>query len=93
MLCIGISASEEYMAEYKVQNADHGRDPLREVVQAELNPTLTVSHAKELELGVTAKYPIRHVDVKSFSIPQGNLRQGECVHGVDHQTYRLRFGG
>ncbi|XP_072051654.1 uncharacterized protein F54H12.2-like [Amphiura filiformis] len=43
------------------------------VRSAKLNPTLTMSHAKELERGVTAKYPIRRVDVKSFSIPQGNL--------------------
>jgi hypothetical protein len=43
------------------------------VRSVKLNPTLTVAHAKELERGVTAKYPIRRVDVKSFSIPQGNL--------------------
>lgn len=53
-----------------------------------LNPTLPVSHAKEPEWGVTVKYPIRRVDMKSFSIPQGNavLRHGQSVHWTDPQT-------
>ena len=59
----------QQMPEYKVQIMD----ATLFVRSCKLNPTLTVSHAKELERGVTAKYPIRRVDVKSFSIPQGNL--------------------
>ena len=55
--------------EYKVQIMD----ATLFVRSCKLNPTLTMSHAKELEKGVTAKYPIRRVDVKSLSIPQGNL--------------------
>ncbi|XP_072041316.1 uncharacterized protein F54H12.2-like [Amphiura filiformis] len=55
--------------EYKVQIMD----ATLLVRSAKLNPTLMMQHAKELERGVTAKYPIRRVDVKSFSIPQGNL--------------------
>ena len=55
--------------EYKVQIMD----ATLFVRSCRLNPTLVMSHAKELERGVTAKYPLRRVDVKSFSIPQGNL--------------------
>ena len=38
-----------------------------------VNPTTALEHAKLLESGRTAKYPFRHVDVKSVSIPRGNL--------------------
>ena len=55
--------------EYKVQIMD----ATLLVRSAKLNPTVMMHHAKELERGVTAKYPIRRVDVKSYSIPQGNL--------------------
>ena len=37
-----------------------------------LNPSVSLAHAKALERG-TAKYPVKRVVVKTFSIPQGNL--------------------
>ena len=60
---------EDPQPEYRVQIMD----ATLFVRSAKLNPTLTMQHAKDLERGLTAKYPIRRVDVKSYSIPQGNL--------------------
>ena len=37
-----------------------------------ISPTIVLAHAKALEQG-TAKYPIKRVLVKSFTIPQGDL--------------------
>lgn len=51
----------------------HILDATLYVRSVKLNPALMISHARELERGITAKYPYRHVDVKSISIPQGNL--------------------
>ena len=42
------------------------------VRKVRLNPAVTLGHAKALEKG-TAKYPIKRVVVKTFSIPTGNL--------------------
>ena len=42
------------------------------VRRVKLSPDASLSHAKNLETQ-TAKYPIRRVDVKTFSIPRGNL--------------------
>lgn len=55
--------------EYKVRITD----ATLYVKSCKLNPTLSLEHAKLLERGTTAKYPIRRVDVKSVSIPQGSL--------------------
>lgn len=37
-----------------------------------LNPTISLAHAKAIEIG-TAKYPVSRVELKSFTIPQGDL--------------------
>ena len=42
------------------------------VRKVRLNPAVTLSHAKALERG-TAKYPLKRVVVKTFSIPRGNV--------------------
>ena len=42
------------------------------VRKVRLNPAVTLSHAKALERG-TAKYPLKRVVVKTFSIPIGNV--------------------
>ena len=42
------------------------------VRKVRLNPSVTLSHAKALERG-TAKYPLKRVVVKTFSIPTGNV--------------------
>ncbi|XP_071476163.1 uncharacterized protein F54H12.2-like [Diadema antillarum] len=42
------------------------------VRRIKLNPETALLHAKTLE-SQTAKYPIRRVEVKTFSIPRGNL--------------------
>lgn len=42
------------------------------VRKAKLSPTIQLAHIKALEKG-TAKYPIRRVETKVFSIPKGNL--------------------
>lgn len=42
------------------------------VRKVRLNPAVTLSHAKALERG-TAKYPLKRVVVKTFSIPTGNV--------------------
>ena len=69
----------QQMPEYKVQIMA----ATLFVRSCKINPTLAVSHAKELERGVTAKYPIRRVDAKSFSIPQGNLSSSGRVCSRD----------
>ena len=40
--------------------------------KAKLNPSVQMGHIKALERG-TAKYPMRHVDCKVFSIPRGTM--------------------
>ena len=60
---------EDPQPEYRVQI----KDATLFVRSAKLNPTLMMQHTKDLERGITAKYPIRRVDVKSYSVPQGNL--------------------
>lgn len=42
------------------------------VRKAKLSPPIQMAHIKALEKG-TAKYPIRRVEIKAFSIPRGNL--------------------
>lgn len=42
------------------------------VRKIKLNPAVSLAHAKALEKG-TAKYPVKRVVVKTFSIPTGNL--------------------
>ena len=42
------------------------------VRKCKLNPAVTLAHAKALEKG-TAKYPLKRVVLKTFSIPQNNL--------------------
>ena len=42
------------------------------VRKVKLNPAVSLGHAKALEKG-TAKYPLKRVVVKTFSIPTGNL--------------------
>ena len=39
--------------------------------RVKINPTLTIDHARTLDSGVTAKYPLRRGVVTTFSIPQG----------------------
>lgn len=42
------------------------------VRKCKLNPAVSLAHAKALEKG-TAKYPMKRVILKTFSIPRGNL--------------------
>ncbi|XP_041453162.1 uncharacterized protein F54H12.2-like [Lytechinus variegatus] len=42
------------------------------VRRVKVNPSVMISHAKTLEKS-TAKYPVNKVDVRSFSIPAGNM--------------------
>ncbi len=42
------------------------------VRKVKLSPSIQLAHIKALEKG-TAKYPIRRVDTKVFSVPKGNL--------------------
>ena len=42
------------------------------VRKVKLNPAVSLAHAKTLEKG-TAKYPLKRVVVRTFSIPRGNL--------------------
>ncbi len=42
------------------------------VRKAKLSPVVQMAHIKALEKG-TAKYPIRRVEIKAFSVPKGNL--------------------
>jgi len=42
------------------------------VRKVRLSPSVFVAHAKAMEIG-NAKYPIRRIVVKSFTVPQGNL--------------------
>ena len=42
------------------------------VRKAKINPAITLAHAKALEKG-TAKYPIKRVVVKNFTVPAGNV--------------------
>ena len=55
--------------DYKVQIVD----AVLFARKAVLNPTVQMAHIKALEKG-TAKYPIRPVDCKVYSIPQGECR-------------------
>ncbi len=40
--------------------------------KVKLSPAVQIAHIKALEKG-TAKYPIRRVEIKQFSVPKGNL--------------------
>ena len=42
------------------------------VRKVKLSPTVQLAHIKALERG-TAKFPIKRVEVKTFTVPQGNL--------------------
>ena len=42
------------------------------VRKVKLSPTVRLAHIKALERG-TAKFPIKRVEVKTFTVPQGNL--------------------
>ncbi|XP_033107266.1 uncharacterized protein F54H12.2-like [Anneissia japonica] len=50
----------------------HLEDASVYVRKVKLNPSIALAHAKALEKG-TAKYPLRRVEVKTLSVPQGNL--------------------
>ncbi|XP_033110193.1 uncharacterized protein LOC117111391 [Anneissia japonica] len=50
----------------------HFEDASLYVRKVKLNPSIALAHAKALEKG-TAKYPLRRVEVKTLSVPQGNL--------------------
>ncbi|XP_033100493.1 uncharacterized protein F54H12.2-like [Anneissia japonica] len=60
--------SSEAAAEFKV----HLEDASVYVRKVQLNPSVALAHAKALERG-TAKYPLRRVEVKTLSVPRGNL--------------------
>ncbi|XP_033127094.1 uncharacterized protein F54H12.2-like, partial [Anneissia japonica] len=53
---------------YKV----HMEDASILVRKVKVNPSIAIAHAKALEHG-TAKYPVRRVEVKTLTIPTGNL--------------------
>ena len=59
-----MSANEQYKS-----NITHASLFVRKV---RLNPAVALAHAKALERGA-AKYPLKRVVVKTFSVPQGNV--------------------
>ena len=48
-----------------------------------VSPTLQLHHLNELKKGVNAKYPIRRVECKTYTIPTGNpsLHKGDLFNG------------
>ena len=48
-----------------------------------VTPTLQLHHLNQLKKGVTAKYPIRRVECKTYTIPTGNpsLNKGDLFNG------------
>ena len=42
------------------------------VRQVKISPTIKLEHARELQKGNTAKYPIRRTECRAFTIPGGN---------------------
>ena len=49
-----------------------------------VSPTLQLHHLNELKKGVNAKYPIRRVECKTYTIPTGNpsLHKGDLFNGL-----------
>ena len=49
-----------------------------------VSPTLQLHHLNELKKGVNAKYPIRRVECKTYTIPSGNpsLHKGDLFNGL-----------
>ncbi|XP_020899945.2 uncharacterized protein F54H12.2, partial [Exaiptasia diaphana] len=48
-----------------------------------VSPSLQLLHVTELKKGTTAKYPIRRVDCKTYTIPSGNpsIHKGDLFNG------------
>jgi hypothetical protein len=71
--------SEEPSPNYKVviQSA------VLKVRQVKVSPTIKLEHARELQGGDTAKYPIRRTECKAFTIPSGNpsIHKGDLFNG------------
>ena len=49
-----------------------------------VSPSLQLHHLNELKKGVNAKYPIRRVECKTYTIPRGNpsLHKGDLFNGL-----------
>lgn len=49
-----------------------------------VSPTVQMLHLQEMKKGVTAKYPIRRVDCKTYTIPSGNpsIHKGDLFNGL-----------
>ncbi|XP_071944761.1 uncharacterized protein F54H12.2-like [Antedon mediterranea] len=60
--------SSDPQAAFKV----HLDDACLYIRKVKLNPTVALAHAKALERG-PAKYPLRRVEVKTVTVPRGNL--------------------
>jgi hypothetical protein len=61
------------------------------VRKAKLSPPVQMAHIKALEKG-TAKYPIRRVELKAFSIPKGNLMANQENLFLGQLPKRIVFG-
>lgn len=54
------------------------------VRSVKVSPTIQMLHLQEMKKGITAKYPIRRVDCKTFTIPSGNpsIHKGDLFNGL-----------
>jgi len=54
------------------------------VRSVKVSPSLQLLHLEELKKGTTAKYPIRRVDCKTYTIPRGNpsIHKGDLFNGL-----------
>ena len=76
----GVDVKIRLIPSKKTFNLMAGADDFNSVIthaslfvrKARLNPAVTLAHAKALERGA-AKYPLKRVVVKTFTVPQGNV--------------------
>lgn len=61
------------------------------VRKVKLNPKVQMAHIKALEKG-TAKYPLRRVETKTFSVPAGNLQATQPNLFLGQRPKRLVIG-
>lgn len=59
--------------------------------KVKLNPKVQMAHIKALEKG-TAKYPLRRVETKTFSVPAGNLQATQPNLFLGQRPKRLVIG-
>ena len=61
------------------------------VQTVKISPSLQLLHLKELEKGINAKYPIRRIDCRTYTIPRGNpsLHKDDLFNGQRPQRIVL----